>query len=122
MPFIPIKYKTETVHVEDTFLKTSDPKVERKLRKRVRNIIQNMHFLICFAVNVQGLQDSYIYIYSTTQYKKPRDSMTDQEFENDGIEIKRQISSREFILLFEEKDPLRKTLNKIRQCFIYEQE
>lgn len=48
--------------------------------------------------------------------------MTDEDFENDGIESKRQISAREFILLFDERDPCRKTLNKTRQCFIYEEE
>ena len=71
---------------------------------------------------LQGLKNSYIYIYSTTVYKKPRDEMTDEDFENDGIESKRQISAREFILLFDERDPCRKTLNKTRQCFIYEEE
>ena len=36
-PIIPEEYKTETVDVEDTFLKSADPKVERKIRKRVRS-------------------------------------------------------------------------------------
>jgi len=103
IPVIPETYQTETVLMEDTFLRSHDPKLERKLRKR-------------------GLKDSFIYIYSTTQYNKPRDEMTDKDFENDGVECKRQITAREYILLFEEKDPKRKTLEKVRQSFVYEGE
>ena len=35
IPVIPDKYLTEIVQMEDIFLKSKDPKVERKLRKRV---------------------------------------------------------------------------------------
>jgi hypothetical protein len=55
-------------------------------------------------------------------YKKSRDEMTDQDFVDDGIERKRQITAREYLLLYEEKDPKRKTLVKCRQCFIYKEE
>lgn len=55
-------------------------------------------------------------------YKKPRDEMTDEDFVDDGIERKRQISAREYLALIEERDPNRQTLLKYRQCFIYEEE
>jgi len=101
IPTIPEEFKTEVVQMEDTYIKSNDPRVERKLRKR-------------------GQKGSYTYIYSVTQYKKPIEDITATEFTNDGIEKKRQITAREFIALQEEKDPKRKPLDKYRQCFIYE--
>ena len=70
----------------------------------------------------KGLKDSYIYVYSTTVYEKPISEMTDEEFKYDGIQRKRQISAREYLSLYEERDPNRKTLSKMRQCFIYNEQ
>ncbi len=39
VPYIPENYRTETVQMDDTFLKSADAKVERRIRKRVINII-----------------------------------------------------------------------------------
>lgn len=71
---------------------------------------------------LQGVKDSYTYIYSVTSYNVSREVITDHEFKNDGIERKRQVSAREFVALTEERDLRRKTLEKLRQCFIYEEE
>mmetsp|Transcript_3817 Transcript_3817/g.4240 ORF Transcript_3817/g.4240 Transcript_3817/m.4240 type:complete len:473 (+) Transcript_3817:48-1466(+) len=103
LPWIPEKYRAETVTLEDTFLNSNDLKIERKIRKR-------------------GVKDSFIYIYSQTVYAKPINQMTDEEFKYDGIQRKRQITAREYMSLFEERDPTRKTLTKIRQCFIYQEQ
>jgi hypothetical protein len=35
---------------------------------------------------------------------------------------KRQITAREFIELLEQKDPGKKVIKKLRQCFIYDQQ
>ena len=39
IPWIPEELRTETVEMEDTFLKSADQKTERKLRKRVRSAV-----------------------------------------------------------------------------------
>lgn len=101
IPAIPEEIKTEVIQMEDIYIKSSSKRVERKLRKR-------------------GQKGSFTYIYSVTQYKNDIEDITATDFTNDGIEKKCQISAREFIALLDEKDPKRKTLEKYRQCFIFE--
>jgi len=59
-----------------------------------------------------GKNDSFTYSHQIRTYK-----------EGERIEKKRQISAREYIELLEQnKDPAKKTLKKVRQCFIYAQQ
>jgi CYTH domain-containing protein len=57
-----------------------------------------------------GKNDSYIYSHETKFL-----------YNNERIQKKRQITAREYIELLDQKQPNKKHIKKLRQCFIYEQ-
>ena len=90
---LPKKIKLEYFQIEEVFLITTGDMVENFLRKAGKN-------------------DSFTYSHEMRSYQS-----------GERIEKRRQISAREYIELLEQsKDPKRKTLKKVRQCFIYEQQ
>lgn len=63
-------------------------------------------------VRKSGKNDSFTYSHEIRSYTA-----------GERIEKRRQISAREYIELFEQsRCPKRKTLKKVRQCFIYAQQ
>lgn len=91
--------RIETFTMDDTFLESVDPRVEEKIRKR-------------------GQKDSFSYTHSVTVYDY--DFVNAANYRNDGIETKKQITAREYLFLAERRDKSKVTLEKIRQCFIWE--
>ena len=87
----PDDLKRETFEVEEVFLVTRDQdEIESKIRSR-------------------GKEDSYTYIHEVTTV-----------VEGEEIIRKRQISAREFIQLMDQKKVGTNPVEKIRHCFIYE--
>lgn len=91
IPKIPDDIGAVKIYVEDTFLSTKDKKVD-KIQKR-------------------GQSGSYAYMHS----------IREKEVNNEYQVSKCQITSQEYMRLLEKKDSLRKTIKRIRVCFIYEQ-
>jgi len=69
-------------------------------------------------IRKRGQKDSFSYTHSVTLYDY--DFVNASNYRNDGIETKKQITAREYLFLQERRDKSRVTLNKIRQCFIWE--
>jgi len=91
--------RVEVFTMDDTYLECADPRIEEKIRKR-------------------GQKDSFSYTHSITVYD--HDFVHAANYTNDGIETKKQITAREYLFLIERKDKTRVTLDKLRQCFIWE--
>ena len=90
---LPKNVKTEFFKMEENFLIATGDQVENFIRK-------------------VGKNDSFNYNHEIRFYQN-----------NERIVKKRQISAREYIELFEQqRDPTMKQLQKLRQCFIYEQQ
>jgi Signal recognition particle GTPase len=99
-PALPEGLQVEVFTIEDTFLAPQKEKnVESKIRKR-------------------GQQGVYFYQLYTTSY--PRDVDTgENDWKNDGVEVKKQITGRDYLDLYEMRDPTRITLKKVRRCFFW---
>jgi len=91
--------RIEAFTMDDTYLENSSTRVEEKIRKR-------------------GQKDSCSYTQSLTIYGY--DFVNAQLYKNDGIETKKQITAREYLFLTERRDKSRVTLEKFRQCFLWE--
>ena len=98
-PFLPPELSIEMFTIDDTFLESNKPNVEVKVRKR-------------------GQNGSYFYQLYTTTY--PRDAdIGKEDWQNDGNEVKKQISPQEYLTLLATKDKQRDTLQKVRKSFFW---
>jgi thymidylate kinase len=91
--------RIECFTMDDTYLECSSQRIEEKIRRR-------------------GQKDSFSYTQSVTLYNY--DFVNASQYINDGIETKKQITAREYLFLMERKDKSRVTLEKWRQCFLWE--
>lgn len=86
----PESVKVEEFSVEEVFLKSAEG-VQSKLRKR-------------------GQGETFSYMHSLRYISK----------ENERNELKKPITARDYMLLLEQRDESKKTLQKKRLCFIWE--
>lgn len=98
IPKLPKDCKVETFTIDDTFLPARDDKTENRIRKR-------------------GQKGSFFYEQAINSY--PR-SLDGSEYQGDGVERKKQITAREYLTLMETKDKERKTIEKVRQGFLWQ--
>jgi len=80
-----------TVEIEQTYLRTENPEIEARIRRR-------------------GQGGSNIYTHCTKQRVN----------ETTRIEKERQIGAREYVEFLSTRDPMRRTIRKMRTCFLWE--
>ncbi|TNV80345.1 hypothetical protein FGO68_gene2527 [Halteria grandinella] len=90
---VPRNVKKEYFNIEETFLQLLG-------EDQIDNVIRKI-----------GKNDSFIYYHETKVVQN-----------NERIVRKRQITAREYIELLDQKDPEKKVIKKLRQCFIHEQQ
>ena len=93
LPIVSEKTAYETFTIEETFLLKGDDKLKMRVRKR-------------------GQKGSYFYQVISIM-EQPSNKKGDEP-----IEVKRQISARDYLTLLERKNPLLKPVKKIRQAFV----